>query len=95
MSVSLLDIEAAAGRLKGHSVVTPLIESPALNERAGGRVLGVTAVGPNVIEAIRDAYQAIGDDGVHFPDMVMRHDIGWRALLDGRSDGNAEDAGGA
>ncbi|MFO1015000.1 MAG: threonine/serine dehydratase [Caulobacteraceae bacterium] len=39
MSVSLLDIEAAAGRLKGHSVVTPLIESPALNERAGGRVL--------------------------------------------------------
>ncbi len=39
MSVTLMDIEAAAGRLKGHSVVTPLIENPALNALAGGRVL--------------------------------------------------------
>ena len=39
MSVTLGDIEAAAGRLAGHAVVTPLIESPALNERLGGRVL--------------------------------------------------------
>jgi len=38
-TVSLADIEAAAGRLKGHAVETPLIESPALNERAGLRVL--------------------------------------------------------
>jgi len=37
--VSLADIEAAAGRLKGHAVETPLIESPALNEHAGLRVL--------------------------------------------------------
>jgi threonine dehydratase len=39
MSVTLADIEAAAGRLAGAAVVTPLIESPALNERLGGRVL--------------------------------------------------------
>ena len=39
MSVSLADIEAAAARLAGVAVETPLIESPALNERLGGRVL--------------------------------------------------------
>lgn len=39
MSVTLADIEAAAGRISGVAVETPLIESPALNERLGGRVL--------------------------------------------------------
>jgi threonine dehydratase len=39
MSVALADIEAAAGRLAGHAVVTPLIENPALNEHLGCRVL--------------------------------------------------------
>jgi threonine dehydratase len=38
-SVTLADVEAAAGRLKGWAVETPLIESPTLNERAGRRVL--------------------------------------------------------
>jgi len=33
------DIEAAALRLRGHAVVTPLLENAALNARAGGRVL--------------------------------------------------------
>lgn len=33
------DIEAAAGRIAGQAVRTPLIENPALNARAGGRVL--------------------------------------------------------
>ncbi len=32
------DIEAAAGRIAGAAVETPLLESPALNERLGGRV---------------------------------------------------------
>lgn len=32
------DIHAAAERLKGRAVRTPLLESPALNERLGGRV---------------------------------------------------------
>lgn len=35
----LAEIEAAAGRLAGRAVVTPLLEFPALNERVGGRVL--------------------------------------------------------
>jgi threonine dehydratase len=39
MSVQFADIEAAAARLAGHAVRTPLIESPALNERLGLRVL--------------------------------------------------------
>ena len=39
MSVTLADIEAAARRLKGVAVETPVIESPALNERLGLRVL--------------------------------------------------------
>jgi threonine dehydratase len=39
MSVSLADIEDAARRLADHAVITPLLESPALNERVGGRVL--------------------------------------------------------
>ena len=32
------DVTAAAGRLKGIAVVTPLVESPLLSERVGGRV---------------------------------------------------------
>jgi threonine dehydratase len=39
MTISLSDIQAAAKRLKGLAVETPLIESPALNARLGGRVL--------------------------------------------------------
>jgi threonine dehydratase len=39
VSVTFGDIEAAAGRLNGHAVKTPLVESPALNERLGARVL--------------------------------------------------------
>ena len=32
------DVEAAAARLKGHAVLTPLVESPLLSERTGGRI---------------------------------------------------------
>ncbi len=39
MSVTFADVEAAAARIEGHAVKTPLVESPALNERVGGRVL--------------------------------------------------------
>jgi len=39
LAASLADIEAAAQRIKGVAVETPLIESPALNERLGRRVL--------------------------------------------------------
>jgi threonine dehydratase len=39
MSVAFEDVRSAAERLTGQAVVTPLIESPALNEALGGRVL--------------------------------------------------------
>jgi threonine dehydratase len=39
LPVTLVDVEAAARRLAGVAVETPLIESPALNERLGARVL--------------------------------------------------------
>lgn len=45
----------------------------------GGRVLGVTAQGPDIKSAIEKAYQAIAL--VHFDKMHYRRDIGWRALM--------------
>jgi threonine dehydratase len=39
LAIAFADIQDAAARLAGHAVATPLIESPALNERLGGRVL--------------------------------------------------------
>ena len=39
MPPTYADVLDAAERLKGQAVRTPLIESPALNERIGGRVL--------------------------------------------------------
>ena len=39
LAITLADIEAAAARLAGVAVETPLIESPALNARLGRRVL--------------------------------------------------------
>lgn len=39
LAISFADVEAAAERLKGVAVETPLIESPALNERLGLPVL--------------------------------------------------------
>ena len=35
---SFADVQAAAARLKGHAVMTPLVESPLLSDRARGRV---------------------------------------------------------
>ena len=39
MLPNFADVELAALRLKGFAVKTPVIESPTLNERAGGRIL--------------------------------------------------------
>ncbi len=46
--VTLADIEAAARRLAGVAVETPLIESPALDERLGARVL----VKPEILQRV-------------------------------------------
>jgi phosphoribosylamine--glycine ligase len=45
---------------------------------AGGRVLNVTATGPNVTDAQAKAYAAV--DQVIFPDGFCRRDIGWREV---------------
>jgi len=45
---------------------------------AGGRVLGVTALGGDVAEAQTRAYQAI--DMLNWPTGFCRRDIGWRAI---------------
>ena len=44
----------------------------------GGRVLGVTAVGESLRQAIDRAYQGV--DAIDWPEGVHRRDIGWRAL---------------
>lgn len=45
---------------------------------AGGRVLGVTAVGPDIPSAIKSAYAAV--EKIHFDGMHYRRDIGRKAL---------------
>jgi phosphoribosylamine--glycine ligase/phosphoribosylaminoimidazole synthetase len=44
---------------------------------AGGRVVAVTGIGPDLASARAAAYR--GMDGVSFPNMQVRRDIGWRA----------------
>ncbi len=44
----------------------------------GGRVLGVTALGPTIAAAQQNAYAAA--DLIEWPDGFCRRDIGWRAL---------------
>lgn len=43
---------------------------------SGGRVLGVTAWGDTMAEALKKAYRAIGPQGIHFSGMHFRTDIG-------------------
>jgi phosphoribosylamine--glycine ligase len=50
---------------------------------AGGRVLGVTALGPTLREAIDQAYRAV--DNIRWRGMQYRRDIGRRALARGES----------
>ncbi len=45
---------------------------------AGGRVLGVTALGPDAAAARERAYAAV--DRIDWPDGFCRRDIGWRAV---------------
>ena len=52
---------------------------------AGGRVLGVTAAGPSVAEAVATAYAAV--EKISFADGFFRRDIGWREIARERADG--------
>lgn len=45
-----------------------------------GRVLGVTSRGTNLKNAINNVYKNIGKNGVHFPGMHYRKDIGRKGL---------------
>ena len=47
-------------------------------ETSGGRVLGVTASGPDLAAAIANAYAGVGK--IHFDGMHYRHDIGSKGL---------------
>ena len=44
----------------------------------GGRVMGITALGKNIPEAVRQTYRAV--DKVHFEGMYYRRDIAYRAI---------------
>lgn len=44
----------------------------------GGRVLGITATGKDIIEAQKSAYMAV--DRIDWPEGFCRRDIGWRAV---------------
>ena len=46
--------------------------------RAGGRVLGITALGDYASKAQARAYQAV--DMLDWPSGFCRRDIGWRAI---------------
>jgi phosphoribosylamine--glycine ligase len=71
-------VEAAAG----HPGVTVFHAGTAERDgslvTAGGRVLGVTALGADIPAAIDAAYRAVSD--IHFEGMHYRRDIGRRAL---------------
>jgi phosphoribosylamine--glycine ligase len=47
---------------------------------SGGRVLNVTATGPDIQSALAKAYAQIGLDKIHFKDMHYRKDIAHRIL---------------
>lgn len=44
----------------------------------GGRVLGISAMGKNVRDAQKKAYEAV--DVINWPEGFVRRDIGWRAI---------------
>ena len=55
------------------------VESPEAGVvAAGGRVLGVTALGADVAAAQSRAYEAVGR--IDWPEGFCRRDIGWRAV---------------
>jgi len=64
-----VEVFHAGTSLRGGGVVT-----------AGGRVLGVTAAGPSLREALDRAYQAMSE--IDFQGMYFRRDIGHRALAE-------------
>ena len=52
---------------------------------SGGRVLNVTATGPDLSAAVKRAYEGVAR--IDWPEGYCRRDIGWRALGDQRAEG--------
>ena len=75
----VIDNLGAAGELPGVTIFhAGTVRDGAKVKAAGGRVLGVTALGPGVAEAQRRAYEAV--DVIDWGGGFCRRDIGWRAL---------------
>jgi phosphoribosylamine--glycine ligase len=65
-------------------------DDPGALRANGGRVLGITATGPDIAAAQTRAYDAL--DRIDWPDGFYRRDIGWRAVarnLNANGDDNA------
>jgi phosphoribosylamine--glycine ligase len=73
-----------AGDLVGHDNVVVFHAGTRLEENRavanGGRVLGVTGIGRSLAEARDRAYKAV--EGIRFPGMIYRRDIGVRGLAE-------------
>lgn len=69
-------LEAAADKAVVFHAGTKLVDGKITSN--GGRVLGVTAMGSDIRNAIDNAYEAV--DKIHFTDCFSRRDIGHRAI---------------
>lgn len=68
-----------AGQVKGAKVFHAGTEKHEQEIIAtGGRVLGITAIGPTIAEALARAYESIGQ--IDWPAGFCRRDIAWRAI---------------
>jgi phosphoribosylamine--glycine ligase len=56
---------------------------------SGGRVLGVCALGPRLVDALRRAYAAAAE--IQWPSKVLRRDIG-RRVLERETEGSSSEA---
>lgn len=69
-------LKAAADKAVVFHAGTKLVDGKITSN--GGRVLGVTAMGSDIKNAIDNAYEAV--DKIHFADCFSRRDIGHRAI---------------
>ena len=65
------NVFVAGAKLEGEKLLT-----------SGGRVLGVTALGHDLADAIENAYKAV--EKIHFENAYYRTDIGQKALAGGK-----------
>ena len=76
---SVIDMKNTVFKGVATAIVTPFKDGKIVN--AGGRVLGVSARGKDIPEAIANAYKAV--DEISFEGGFCRRDIGAKALKHG------------